>query len=80
MDGVRNRRSKKVSGKLGVVTDDDKQHAIKARLDALENDDNVKEDPAAGSDEEYVLEESDEGDDCARISHRPALPDTRCRG
>ena len=61
MDSIRARRSKNISEKLRVVSEGDKKEAAKARLDALENDDAVPmEDPAAGSDEEFELEDSEE--------------------
>ena len=61
MDSVRARRSKNVPEKLRVVSEGDKKDAAKARLDALENDDAVpNEDPAAGSDEDFELEDSEE--------------------
>lgn len=61
MDSIRARRSKNVSEKLRVASEGDKREAAKARLDALENDDAVPtEDPAAGSDEEFELEDSEE--------------------
>ncbi len=61
MDTIRARRSKNVSEKLREVSDGDKREAAKARLEALENDDAVlNEDPAAGSDEEFQLEDSEE--------------------
>ena len=61
MESARARRSKNVSEKLRVVSEGDKRENAKARLDALENDDQAQaEDPAAGSDDEFQLEESDE--------------------
>ena len=59
--GRRSGRNKKVSQRLGVVTDKDQRQAATARLEALEDDDNVLEEPGAGSDDEFVLEDSDEG-------------------
>ena len=61
MDAIRARRSKNVSEKLREVSDGDKREAARARLEALENDDAVlNEDPAAGSDEDFQLEDSEE--------------------
>lgn len=61
MESIRARRSKNISEKLRVVSEGDKRDAAKARLDALENDDAVPaEDTAAGSDEEFELEDSEE--------------------
>lgn len=60
MEATRSKRSKKVAQKLSVVTDDDKKRAIKARLEALENDDDVGDEKAAGSDDDFQLEESED--------------------
>lgn len=61
MNPARARRAKNVSEKLRVVSEGDKREVAKARLDALENDDALPaEDQAAGSDEEFQVEESDE--------------------
>ena len=59
-EGRRVVRQRKVSAKIASVTDADRRNAATARLEALETDhDNA---PAFhDSDEEFVLEESDEG-------------------
>ena len=63
MDSIRSRRAKAISTRLQESqTDADKQDAVQARIEALENDGNTAEDlEAAGSDDEYQMEESDEG-------------------
>jgi len=65
MDSIRSRRAKTISTRLGTVTEDDKKDAVQARIEALENDGNMAEDPQpAGSDDEFQLESSDEGRPC----------------
>ncbi len=71
MEGARSRRSKKVSAKMSVVSEEDKRQAVQARLDALENDDVEEAFNAAGSDDEFQLEDSDEGTLC------PLMPGVR---
>ena len=61
MEGARNRRSKKNTAKFIEVTQGDKENVLRARLAALEKDDNFQQDKAAGSDEEFHLEDSEEG-------------------
>ena len=61
MEGARNRRNKKSSAKLIEVTEGDKQYVVRARLSALEDDDGFQPDKAAGSDDEFRLEESEGG-------------------
>ena len=63
MDYIRSRRAKAISTRLQEnQTDADKQDAVQARIEALENDGNAAVDlEAAGSDDEYQMEESDEG-------------------
>lgn len=58
----RGSRTRKVSQRVAVVDDDDRQNAITAHLDALENDNEEKQALfAADSDDEYVMSEADEG-------------------
>ena len=53
-------RQRKVSTKIASVTDADRRNAANARLEALETDHDAA--PAfQDSDEEFVLEDSDEG-------------------
>lgn len=62
MEATRSRRHKTVSTKLSTVTEDDKKDAMQARIEALENDGNAAEELLpAGSDDEFQLEESEEG-------------------
>lgn len=62
MEATRSRRHKTVSTKLNAVTEDDKIDAVQARIEALENDGNTAEEfVPAGSDDEFQLEESDDG-------------------
>ena len=61
MDASRSRRSKQVSTKMKIVTEEDKRNVAKARLDALENDETtLLDEPAGESDEEFQLEEWDD--------------------
>lgn len=66
MEGAKNRRNKKTSAKFIEVTESDKQNVLRARLAALEEDDGIKADKGAGSDDEFQLDESDKG--TARIN------------
>ena len=59
--GRRSGRSRKVSQHIEVFDEADQQKATTARLDALEKDDHVEETYAEASDDEFMLEESDEG-------------------
>jgi hypothetical protein len=62
MEATRSKRHKTVSTKLNTVTEDDKKDAVQARIEALENDGNTAEEIlTAGSDDDFQLEESDEG-------------------
>ena len=53
-------RQRKVSTKIATVTDADRRNAASARLEALETD-HHNAPTFHDSDEEFVLEESDEG-------------------
>lgn len=46
---------------MSIVTEEDKKRAVSSRLNALENDDGGAETLAAGSDDEFQPEDSDEG-------------------
>lgn len=63
MEGARNRRSKKTTAKLIETATADQQHALRARLAALEEDDGFQADKGvgAGSDDEFQLDGSDNG-------------------
>lgn len=54
-------RSRKVSRHIGVVSAAERENATNARLEALENDDAAGEGVVGDSDEEFLIEESDEG-------------------
>lgn len=73
----RSRRSKKVSAKMSVVSEEDKRQAVQARLDALENDYAEEAYNVAGSDDEFQLEESDEGEHSTAAQHAPAVDERR---
>ena len=47
---------------MSTVTEADKKLAVSDRLEALENDDNAGETLAAGSDDEFQLEDSEDGE------------------
>lgn len=67
MEPARSRRSKTISTKVKIVTEEDKKNVAKARLDALENDETTLVDEIAGeSDEEFQLEDFE--DDSGEIS------------
>lgn len=53
-------RQRKVSTKIASVTDADRRNAANARLEALETDHDTAP-TFQDSDEEFVLEDSDEG-------------------
>jgi hypothetical protein len=53
-------RSRKVSRQIAVVSAAERENVTNARLEALENDDAAGE-GVGDSDEEFQLEESDEG-------------------
>jgi hypothetical protein len=55
-------RARKVSQRVGQVSAAEREHAHNARLDALENDDAGGNAGVTGdSDEEFVLQDSDDG-------------------
>ena len=54
-------RARKVSQRIGKVSAADREDAVSARLEALENDDAAGEGVVGDSDEEFLLDESDEG-------------------
>ena len=54
-------RSRKVSRHIAVVSAAERENFTNARLEALENDDAAGEGVVGDSDEEFQLEESDEG-------------------
>ena len=54
-------RSRKVSRRIGTVSAAERENVTHARLEALENDDAAGEGVVGDSDEEFLLEESDEG-------------------
>ena len=54
-------RSRKVSRHIGIVSATERENVKNARLEALENDDAAGEGVVGDSDEEFLLEESDEG-------------------
>lgn len=54
-------RSRKVSKRIGAVSAAERENVTHARLEALENDDAAGEGVVGDSDEEFLLEESDEG-------------------
>ncbi len=58
-------RSRKVSRHIAIVTAAERENVTNARLEALENDDAAGEGVVGDSDEEFQLEESDEGDKLA---------------
>ena len=55
-------RQRKVSTRVAVVTDADRRNAANARLEALETDHDAAP-TFQESDEEFLLSESDEGED-----------------
>ena len=59
-EGRRVVRQRKVSTKIASVTDADRRNAANARLEALETDHDTAP-TFQDSDEEFVLEDSDEG-------------------
>lgn len=59
-EGRRVVRQRKVSTKIASVTDADRRNAANARLEALETDHDIAP-TFQDSDEEFVLEDSDEG-------------------
>lgn len=59
-DGRRVVRQRKVSTKIASVTDADRRNAATARLEALETDHDTAP-TFQDSDEEFVLEDSDDG-------------------
>ena len=62
-------RARKVSQRIGTVSTVEREDAVNARLEALENDDAAGEGVVGDSDEEFLLDESDEGGQCLSSSH-----------
>ena len=60
--GRRSVRARKVSQRISTVSLAERENAKNARLDALENDDATGEGVVGDSDEEFVIQDSDEGD------------------
>lgn len=60
--GRRSSRARKVSQRISTVSLAERENAKNARLDALENDDATGEGVVGDSDEEFVIQGSDEGD------------------
>ena len=54
-------RSRKISQRIGTVSAAERENVTSARLEALENDDGAGEGVVGDSDDEFLLEESDEG-------------------
>lgn len=59
--GRRSVRARKVSQRISTVSLAERENAKNARLDALENDDATGEGVVGDSDEEFVIQDSDEG-------------------
>lgn len=59
--GRRSVRARKLSQRVGQVSAAERENVRIARLDALENDDAAGEGVVGDSDEEFAIQESDEG-------------------
>lgn len=60
--GRRSVRSRKVSKRISTVSLAERESARNARLDALEDDDATGEGIVGDSDEEFVIQDSDDGE------------------
>ena len=66
---LRSVRARKVSQRIGKFSAAERENVVSARLEALENDDAAAEGVVGDSDEEFLLDESDEGVQCLSSCH-----------